>query len=280
MEPAEAALPVKSLGRQPQEADTARLAALIFSQPGKILSACCSAYGFSLYRQRDFGYLYPWAPTMILEKVKKLLGELPEGVLLVGAAKTRTPDEILEAIEAGLGIVGENYVQEAENAFEKIGHRARWHMIGHLQTNKVKKAARVFDMIETLSSMRLAEEIDKTCAKISKVMPVLIEINSGEEEQKSGVKPDEAVNLIREMSSLKNIKIVGLMTMGPFAGDPEESRPYFQKTRKLFDALKAMELPGVEMTYLSMGMSNSYLVAVEEGANMVRIGTRLFGERK
>jgi hypothetical protein len=216
---------------------------------------------------------------MIREKVKKLLGELPEGVLLVGAAKTRTPDEILEAIEAGLEIVGENYVQEAENAFEKIGHRAKWHMIGHLQTNKVKKAARVFDMIETVSSMRLAEEIDKTCAKITKVMPVLIEINSGEEEQKSGVKPDEAVNLIREMSSLKNIKIAGLMTMGPFAGDPEESRPYFQKTRKLFDALKALELPGVEMTYLSMGMSNSYLVAVEEGANMVRIGTRLFGER-
>jgi len=216
---------------------------------------------------------------MIRERVKKLLGELPKGVLLVGAAKTRTPDEILEAVEAGLEIVGENYVQEAERAFEKLGQRVRWHMIGHLQTNKVKKAVRVFDMIETVSSTRLAEEIDKISMKIGKVMPVLIEINSGEEEQKSGVKPDEALDLIRSLSSFKNIKIVGLMTMGPFTGDPEESRPYFQKTKKIFDTLKAMDLPGVEMAYLSMGMSNSYKVALEEGANMVRIGTKLFGER-
>ncbi len=216
---------------------------------------------------------------MIREQVKKLLAELPGGVLLVGAAKTRTPDEILEAIDAGLEIVGQNYVQEAEKAFEKVGHRAKWHMIGHLQTNKAKKAVAVFDMIETVSSMKLAEEIDKTCARAGKVMPVLIEINSGEEAQKSGVNPDEAVDLIRAMSSLKNIRIMGLMTMGPFAGDPEESRPYFQRTKKLFDVLKAMDLPGVEMKYLSMGMSNSYKVALEEGANMVRIGTKLFGER-
>jgi hypothetical protein len=216
---------------------------------------------------------------MIREQVKGLLAELPEGVLLVGAAKTRTPEEILEAIEAGLEIVGENYVQEAEKAFEKVGHRAKWHMIGHLQTNKVKKAVAVFDMIETVSSMKLAEEIAKTCAKLGKVMPVLIEINSGEEAQKSGVNPDGALGLIQAMSSLKNIRIMGLMTMGPFAGDPEESRPYFRRTKKIFDALKATELPGVEMKYLSMGMSNSYKAAIEEGANMVRIGTKLFGER-
>jgi hypothetical protein len=217
---------------------------------------------------------------MIRDQVKKLLEELPEGVLLVGAAKTRTPDEILEAIEAGLEIVGENYVQEAEKAFEKVGHRAKWHMIGHLQTNKVKKAVAVFDMIETVGSMKLAGEIDKTCAKAGKVMPVLIEINSGEEAQKSGVNPEEAAALIQAMSSLKNVRIVGLMTMGPFAGDPEDSRPYFQRTKKIFDALKAMGLPGVEMKYLSMGMSNSYKVALEEGANMVRIGTKLFGRRE
>ena len=217
---------------------------------------------------------------MIREQVKKLLAELPEGVLLVGAAKTRTPDEILEAIEAGLEIVGENYVQEAELAFEKVGRRAKWHMIGHLQTNKVKKAVAVFDMIETVSSMKLAQEIDKACAKAGKVMPVLIEINSGEEEQKSGVSPDEAVNLIQTRAPLRNIRIMGLMTMGPFAGDPEESRPYFQRTKELFDRLKAMDLPGVEMKYLSMGMSNSYRVALEEGANMVRIGTKLFGQRQ
>ena len=217
---------------------------------------------------------------MIREQVKKLLAELPEGVLLVGAAKTRTPDEILEAIEAGLEIVGENYVQEAEKAFEKVGHRAKWHLIGHLQTNKVKKAVAVFDMIETVGSMKLAGEIDKTCAKVGKVMPVLIEINSGEEAQKSGVNPEEAAALIQAMSSLKNVRIVGLMTMGPFAGDPEDSRPYFQRTKKIFDALKAMGLPGVEMKTLSMGMSNSYKVALEEGANMVRIGTKLFGKRE
>jgi hypothetical protein len=217
---------------------------------------------------------------MIRDQVKKFLEELPEGVLLVGAAKTRTPDEILEAIEAGLEIVGENYVQEAEKAFEKVGHRAKWHMIGHLQTNKVKKAVAVFDMIETVGSMKLAGEIDKTCAKAGKVMPVLIEINSGEEAQKSGVNPEEAAALIQAMSSLKNVRIVGLMTMGPFAGDPEDSRPYFQRTKKIFDALKAMGLPGVEMKTLSMGMSNSYKVALEEGANMVRIGTKLFGKRE
>ena len=217
---------------------------------------------------------------MVKERLKELMAELPPGVRLVGAAKTRTPDEILEAVEAGLEIVGENYVQEAERAFQVIGRRVKWHMIGHLQSNKAKKAVRVFDMIETVSSMKLALELDKACEKMSKVMPILIEINSGEEDQKSGVMPGEAAALIQEIRPLRNVKVMGLMTMGPFAGDPEESRPYFQKTRKIFDEVKAMNLPGVEMEYLSMGMSNSYKVALEEGANIVRIGTKLFGERR
>jgi len=217
---------------------------------------------------------------MIKEQVKKILDELPEGVTLVGAAKTRTPQEILQAIEAGLGIVGENYVQEAEKAFELIGNKAKWHMIGHLQSNKAKKAVTVFDMIETVDSMKLARAIDKACEKIGKTMPVLVEINSGEEDQKAGVLPEDAIPLIQEMSALANIKVMGLMTMGPFAGDPEDSRPYFQKTRAIFEKLKAMNLPNVEMKYLSMGMSNSYKVALEEGANVVRIGTKLFGERE
>jgi len=217
---------------------------------------------------------------MIREKVKEILTELPHGVKLVGAGKTRTPEEIQEAIEAGLEIVGENYVQEAEKAFDVIGARAKWHMIGHLQKNKAKKAVAVFDMIETVDSLKLAGEIDKACRKIGKVMPILIEINSGEEDQKAGVLPEDALPLIQEISRLENVKIVGLMTMGPFAGDPEESRPYFRKTREIFDELKAQKLPGVEMTYLSMGMSNSYKVALEEGANLVRIGTKLFGERQ
>jgi pyridoxal phosphate enzyme (YggS family) len=217
---------------------------------------------------------------MIEENVKELLAELPKGVHLVGAAKTRTPEEIDEAVAAGLKIIGENYVQEAERASQVVGAKAKWHMIGHLQRNKAKKAVKVFDMIETVDSMKLAREIDKCCGKIGKIMPVLIEINSGEEAQKAGVLPDEAIALIKEISALEHVKIMGLMTMGPFTGDPEEARPYFAKTREIFEKLKAINLPDVEMRYLSMGMSNSYRVALEEGANMVRIGTKIFGERE
>ena len=217
---------------------------------------------------------------MIKENVSKILEELPEGVSLVGAGKTRTPQEILEAVEAGLEIIGENYVQEAERAFQVVGGKAKWHMIGHLQSNKAKNAVRVFDLIETVDSVKLARAIDRACGKIDKVMPILMEINSGEESQKAGVMPEDAIPLVRDMSELNNIKLMGLMTMGPFAGDPENSRPYFQKTKKLFEEIKAMGLPGVEMKYLSMGMSNSYKVALEEGANVVRIGTKLFGERE
>jgi len=217
---------------------------------------------------------------MIKENVKKILKELPEGVQLVGAAKTRTPEEVLEAVDAGLEIIGENYVQEAEKAFQVVGGRAKWHMIGHLQTNKAKKAVKIFDMIETVDSMKLAKEIDKSCQKISKRMPVLIEINSGEESQKSGVMPADAIPLIKEISALRHIKIMGLMTMGLFSGNPEDSRPYFQKTKEIYTQARDMNLPDVEMAVLSMGMSNSYGVALEEGANLVRIGTKIFGERQ
>ena len=216
---------------------------------------------------------------MIQENVKKILSELPDGVHLVGAAKTRSPEEIQEAVEAGLRIIGENYVQEAERAYQKIGARVKWHMIGHLQSNKAKKAVRIFDMIETVDSMKLAGSIDKACGNIEKVMPVLIEINSGEESQKAGVMPEDALSLIKEILALKNIRIMGLMTMGPFSGDPEDARPYFKKTREIFEEIKKVGLTQVDMRYLSMGMSNSYKVAIQEGANMVRIGTMIFGER-
>ena len=216
---------------------------------------------------------------MIKENVKKVLEELPKGIQLVGAGKTRTPEEILQAIDAGLEIVGQNYVQEAEKAFELIGQRAKWHMIGHLQSNKAKKASQIFDMIETVDSIKLAKAIDKACDRIGKTMPVLIEINSGEEPQKAGVLPGETIELVKEISELKNIRVMGLMTMGPLSGDPEESRPCFHKAKDLFEKIKELNLPGAEMRYLSMGMSNSYKVAVEEGANLVRIGTKIFGER-
>jgi len=215
----------------------------------------------------------------IRENMNSILDELPDGVELVAAAKARLPEEVLEAVQSGIKMVGENYVQEAEKAYEMVGNKAKWHFIGRLQKNKVKKAVKIFDMIETVDSVEIAREIDKWCEQINKVMPVLVEINSGEEEQKSGVLPPDAERLIREISGLKNITVMGLMTMGPRFGNPEDSRPYFIKTREIFDRIKKLGLANVEMRYLSMGMTNSYKIAIEEGANIVRIGTKLFGER-
>ena len=215
----------------------------------------------------------------IEQNVQKLLSELPGGVELVAAAKTRRPEEILEVVESGVKIIGENYVQEAERAYEVVGNKAKWHFIGHLQKNKAKKAVKIFDMIETVDSVEIAKELDKRCAQIGKVMPVLIEINSGREEQKAGVLPENAEQLIKESSSFQNIKVMGLMTMGPRFGNPEDSRPYFVETRKIFERIKKLDLPNIEMKYLSMGMTNSYQIALEEGANIVRIGTKMFGER-
>ena len=216
---------------------------------------------------------------MIEENVKKILEELPPGVELMAAAKSRTPKEILRAAEAGVKIIGENYVQEALTAFDVVGTLVKWHFIGHLQRNKVKKAVQIFDMIETVDSLELAGEIDKRCSQYGRIMPVLVEINSGREPQKYGVLPEEAESLIHEILPLQNVKIEGLMTMGPMFGDPEDARPYFVETRKIFEKLRSLSFPGVEMKYLSMGMTNSYKVALEEGANIVRIGTKIFGSR-
>jgi len=198
---------------------------------------------------------------------------------LVAAAKGMPPEKILEAVEAGAKIIGENYIQEAERAFEVVGNRAKWHFIGHLQRNKVKKAAGIFDMIETVDSVEIAGEIDKRCSEIGKIMPVLIEVNSGREKQKTGAFPESVEQLVRELSALQNIRVMGLMTMGPRFGNPEDSRPYFVETRKIFEKIKKLDLPSVEMKYLSMGMTSSYKIAVEEEANIVRIGSKLFGER-
>ena len=216
----------------------------------------------------------------IKDNIGKILNELPDTVELVAAAKGRNPQEILEAVVAGVKIIGQNYVQEAQKAFEVIKSRAKQHFIGHLQKNKVRGAVKIFDMIETVDSIKIAGEIDKASAQIHKIMQVLIEINSGKEQQKFGVFPEEAGQLVRRLSQLKNIKIMGLMTMGPMFGDPEEARRYFIETRKIFDRIKTLNIPNVDMKCLSMGMSNSYKVAISEGANIVRIGTKIFGERK
>jgi pyridoxal phosphate enzyme (YggS family) len=197
----------------------------------------------------------------------------------VAAAKAREPREILEAIAAGVRTIGENYIQEAESAYHIVGDRVEWHFIGHLQKNKVKKAVAIFDMIETVDSLEIAREINSRCAQIGKTMPVLIEINSGREPQKSGVFPENAVALIAGIAGLPHVRIMGLMTMGPPVSLPEESRPFFRETKDLFDRLKALALPGVEMIYLSMGMTDSYRIALEEGANIIRLGNKIFGER-
>jgi len=216
---------------------------------------------------------------MIGHNVSRILSELPAGVQLLAAAKTKEPAEILEAIEAGVKIIGENYLQEAERAYEVVGKKAKWHFIGHLQKNKVKKAVTLFDMIETVDSIEIAREIDKRCAQIGKIMPVLIEVNSGREKQKSGVFPESVEPLVREMATLPNLRVAGLMTMGPDVGNPEDLRPCFVTTRQTFEKIKKLNLPNIEMKYLSMGMTNSYKIAVEEGANIVRLGSKLFGER-
>ena len=218
--------------------------------------------------------------TLIKQNVARLLAELPDGVELVAAAKTRTPEEVLEAVQAGINSIGENYVKEAKKAYALVGRKAKWHFIGTLQKHNVRRnVLEVFDMIESVDSLDIAREIDKRCAQIGKIMPILIEVNSGREPQKSGVLPEDVEQLVREISRLENIKVMGLMTMGPGFGNPEHSRPYFVETRKIFERITELGLPHVEMRYLSMGMTNSYKVALEEGANIIRIGTRIFGER-
>lgn len=215
----------------------------------------------------------------IKANVQAILAELPTGVKLVAAAKTRTPAEILEAIEAGGTAVGENYVQEAASAYQVIGNKVEWHFIGHLQRNKVKKAVELFDMVETVDSLEIVQEIDKRCQAIGKKMAVLIEINSGREAQKSGVFPEHAEALIKSMANLTNIRVEGLMTMGPAGGGATELRTCFRETKTLFDRLKPTIQPNATMQYLSMGMTDSYKIALEEGANIVRIGSKIFGAR-
>jgi pyridoxal phosphate enzyme (YggS family) len=215
----------------------------------------------------------------IAANVKAILAGLPPGVEIVAAAKTRTAAEILEAVEAGIRIIGENYVQEAAAVFPAVGRRARWHFIGHLQTNKAKKAVEIFDLVETVDSTALGRELDKRAAAAGRTMDVLVEVNSGREPRKSGVMPEEAEGLVRSLAALPRLRVLGLMTMGPFEGDPEDSRPYFRETRRIWETLKDADVPGAEMRLLSMGMSHSWRVAVEEGATLVRIGTAIFGPR-
>jgi pyridoxal phosphate enzyme (YggS family) len=227
----------------------------------------------------------------ITENYARLREEIPADVTIVVSCKTRAAEEIEEAINAGATDIGENYVQEAGQVYSALREnsaKVRWHMIGHLQTNKINKALRVFDVIQTIDSLEKAAVVDKRVERAKrKIVPVFIEINIGSEDSKAGIRPDEhepfeeyMEKLVRDMSRLEHLRVEGLMTMGPRFGNPEDVRLYFRRTRKIFERIKNLGLPNVDMKYLSMGMTNSYRVAIEEGSNMVRIGTAIFGERK
>ncbi len=222
----------------------------------------------------------------ISRRFREIRESLPDDVRLVAATKSRSVDEIKKVIKAGADYIGENYTHpEATKKFEKLGdlrEEVNWELIGHLQKNDINKALPVFDRIQTVESLSKAKHIDKRVEKAGKdVVPVLIEVNSGREESKYGIEPTEGAleGLVGEMSRLEHLRLEGLMTMGPYTGDPEDARPYFKVTQELFEVGKDVVSGDDRMEILSMGMSNSYRVAVEEGANMVRIGTGIFGPR-
>lgn len=209
----------------------------------------------------------------------KRAGRDPSSVRLIVVTKTVDVESIRHAVAAGALVLGENRVQEAREKIEKLGNRARWHLIGHLQTNKAKYAVKLFDLIHSVDNLELARELDKQAAKTGKVQDVLIEVSIAGEAAKAGVAIQDVTTLVREAAKLKNISIKGLMTMPPYSENPEDSRPFFRKLRELAETIMKEDIPGVSMKELSMGMSGDFEVAVEEGATMVRVGTAIFGER-
>ncbi len=203
-------------------------------------------------------------------------GRDPDSVALMAVTKTVDPIYINEAIDAGISIIGENRVQEAREKFKDVKSGVAWHMIGPLQVNKVKYAVHIFDMIQSLESIKLANEIEKRASTIPKIMNVLVEVKVSFEETKHGVAPEELLSFLERLSSYKYIKVKGLMTMAPFFDEPEKARPYFRKTKELFDKIKELNLPNIDMDILSMGMSGDFEVAIEEGSTLVRIGRAIF----
>jgi PLP dependent protein len=201
-------------------------------------------------------------------------------VRLVAVSKTFPPETVREAIAAGVADIGENYIQEARDKYAALqGTPVTWHFIGHLQTNKAKYAVRMFDLIHTVDSLRLAIEIDRCARKAAKVQAVLIQVNVAAEDTKSGVAPEEALPLVRRAAALENLAVKGLMTMPPYFNAPEKVRPYFAALRRLRDRIAAEAVTNVALQELSMGMTGDFEAAVAEGATLVRIGTAIFGER-
>jgi len=223
-----------------------------------------------------------------IEKAARKVGRDPNEIKLVAVSKTVEAARIKEAIEAGVKILGENYVQEAQKKIEEVGRPActerfgegrpvSWHFIGHLQSNKVKYAIRLFDMVHSLDSIPLAEELNRRAEQADRVIRVMIEVNLSKEATKFGTDEEVVVNLAKRIQNLKHLFLEGLMTMPPYFDSPEMSRPYYIALRALKER---MVKEGVPMKELSMGMSNDFEIAIEEGATYVRVGTAIFGPRK
>lgn len=218
----------------------------------------------------------------IKDEIKKAChscGRNPEDITLVVVTKTVDPIRINYAVDCGATDLGENKVQEIVDKYETVPKNIKWHLIGHLQTNKVKYIIDKVGLIHSVDSVKLAEEISKRAEKYDITKDVLVQVNVAEEETKFGIALDEAVNFVKSISVFDNIRIKGLMTIAPYSENPEGVRLVFRQLREKFDELSQMNLPNTEMKYLSMGMSNDYQIAIEEGANIIRIGTAIFGKR-
>jgi len=219
----------------------------------------------------------------IKDKIEKSLegtDKTVDDITIVAVSKNVDSQKVVEAFNEGLINFGENRVQEFLKKFEEINEKISWHMIGHLQRNKVKYIYDKVDLIHSVDSIRLAKRINKYGRKNNKPIIILLEVNVAEDDSKFGFKTEELENAINEIAEFEYISIKGLMTVAPYFDDPEEARPIFKKLKLFFDNLSKLEYNNVSMEYLSMGMSNDYHIAVEEGANIVRIGTDIFGERK
>jgi PLP dependent protein len=218
-----------------------------------------------------------------IEQAATHAGRNPQDIQLMAVSKTFPAAAIREAFEAGLRVFGENRVQEFAGKLEALRDLpgAEWHLIGHLQTNKASKAAELFSAIDSVDSAKLAEKLNSAAEKLQKRLPVLIEVNVGDEQQKTGVRAEagEFLELLDSFGELRNLVVTGLMTIPPYTQDPEGARPYFKTLRQLASQIASRELPGINMNVLSMGMSHDFEVAIEEGSTCVRVGSAIFGER-
>ena len=210
-------------------------------------------------------------------------GRSPDSVILMAVSKVVEPERIRQAYQAGIRVFGENRVQEFDGKASALADlkEAEWHLIGHLQTNKAKKAVELFHAVDSVDSLRLAEKLNQAAEQANKTLTVLIEINVGGEESKSGVAPasSELEELLQGFQKLQNLEVRGLMTIPPFTENPQDGRPYFRRLRELRDTIANRRLPRIQMDVLSMGMSHDFEVAIEEGSTCVRVGTAIFGER-